>query len=186
MSPQHSNRSSLIEGTLRCLARLPLERVTARAIADESGANLASIGYHFGSKDRLIAESVVTGLDQWLAELIETLDDLPAGDRVAAAAAQFARTRRAHTGLVRTLVAALALAPHDEQIRATLTTGYTRAREAIAAQLDSTTEAAGLLLAMFQGLLFQEMVSDSLAVEGDQLRDALSGVAAALGPADRK
>jgi AcrR family transcriptional regulator len=43
MSPQRSNRMNLIEGTLRCLERLPPERITARAIAEESGANLASI-----------------------------------------------------------------------------------------------------------------------------------------------
>jgi hypothetical protein len=43
MSPQRSNRARLIEGTLRCLERLPHERITARVIAAESGANLASI-----------------------------------------------------------------------------------------------------------------------------------------------
>ena len=69
MSPQRSNRTQLIDGTLRCLERLPPERVTARAIADESGANLASITYHFGSKDDLVTEAVVAGLDRWLDEI---------------------------------------------------------------------------------------------------------------------
>ncbi|HET6213291.1 MAG TPA: TetR family transcriptional regulator, partial [Micromonosporaceae bacterium] len=59
MSPQRSNRANLIEGTLCCLERLPAERVTARAIAQESGANLASITYHFGSKDNLVTAAVV-------------------------------------------------------------------------------------------------------------------------------
>src|SRR5919106_6153791 len=57
VSPQRSNRSRLVEGTLRCLERLPPERITARAIAKESGANLASITYHFGSKDALVTEA---------------------------------------------------------------------------------------------------------------------------------
>ena len=49
MSPQRSNRQVLLEGALRCVERLPAERITARVIADESGANAASIVYHFGS-----------------------------------------------------------------------------------------------------------------------------------------
>src|SRR5918996_1270137 len=76
MSPQRSNRSNLVEGTLRCLERLPPERVTARAIADESGANLASIAYHFGSKDNLVTEAVIEGLDRWLEEIAAELGEL--------------------------------------------------------------------------------------------------------------
>jgi AcrR family transcriptional regulator len=56
VSPQPSNRANLIEGP-RCLERLPPERVTARAIAESSNANLASIAYHFGSKDELVTEA---------------------------------------------------------------------------------------------------------------------------------
>ncbi|HEU0041644.1 MAG TPA: helix-turn-helix domain-containing protein, partial [Jiangellaceae bacterium] len=77
MSPQRSNRAILIEGTLRCLERLPPERVTARAIAEEAGANLASITYHFGSKDDLVTEAVISGLDRWLAEVGKVMTDLP-------------------------------------------------------------------------------------------------------------
>ena len=69
MSPQRSNRRQLIEGTLRCLERLPAERITTRAIAEESDANVASIAYHFGSKDDLVTEAVVEGLDLWLEEI---------------------------------------------------------------------------------------------------------------------
>src|ERR687894_2566488 len=76
MSPQPSNRGALLEGALRCLERLPPERITARAIAEESGANLASIAYHFESKDNLVTEAVIEGLDRWLADVAAGLDDL--------------------------------------------------------------------------------------------------------------
>src|SRR5919112_311133 len=105
MSPQRSNRYQLIEGTLRCLERLPLQRVTARAIADESGANLASITYHFGSKDELVTEAVIAGLDRWLAEITRRLDELETRapeDRLRAAFAVVADSRRHHEGLART------------------------------------------------------------------------------------
>src|SRR5918998_3796612 len=99
MSPQRSNRANLIEGTLRCLERLPPERVTARAIAAESGANLASISYHFGSKDELVTEAVIAGLDRWLAEIARRLDELGARapeERFRAAFAVVADSRRHH------------------------------------------------------------------------------------------
>lgn len=64
VSPQRSNRDQLVDGALRCLERLPADRVTARVIAYESGANLASIGYHFGSKDDLVTAAVIEGLDR--------------------------------------------------------------------------------------------------------------------------
>lgn len=76
MSPQRSNRSNLVEGTLRCLERLPPERVTAREIAKESRANLASIAYHFGTKDDLVTEAAIAGLDRWLDEIAAGLGDL--------------------------------------------------------------------------------------------------------------
>src|SRR5215218_807746 len=110
MSPQRSNRANLIDGTLRCLERLPPERVTARAIAEESGANLASIGYHFGSKDSLVTEAAIEGLDRWLAEIDSGLGDLasraPAA-RFRRAAEVFETTRRRHAGLARNFVGAL-------------------------------------------------------------------------------
>ena len=88
MSPQRSNRAQLVEGTLRCLERLPPERITARAIAAESRANLASIAYHFGSKDDLVTEAVIEGLDRWLAEIESALATVGAEDPVRATPAR--------------------------------------------------------------------------------------------------
>ena len=42
----------------------------------ESGANLASINYHFGSKDDLVTEAVIEGLDRWLEEVASGLGDV--------------------------------------------------------------------------------------------------------------
>jgi AcrR family transcriptional regulator len=174
VSPQRSNRTQLIDGTLRCLERLPPERITARAIADESGANLASITYHFGSKDDLVTEAVVAGLDRWLAEIAAAL----AGTHDYFRAMEIvATTRRRHAGLARTFLAALARAPHDERVRETLATGFRRTRHAVAAVLSTGTDAAGtdaagLALALFNGLLFQTLVDPRLAIEGDRFRAA--------------
>jgi AcrR family transcriptional regulator len=180
VSPQRSNRSNLIEGTLRCLERLPPERVTARAIAEESGANLASIAYHFGSKDALVTEAVIEGLDRWLAEISRGLGDLAS----LSPAARFGRawevieaTRRRHSGLARNFLGALAKAQHDARIRDLLADGFRRTRPNVAGLLGlgddrAGEDAAGLVHAQFTGLLFQALLDPELAIEGERMERA--------------
>ncbi len=178
MSPQRSNRASLIEGTLVCLEKLPPERVTARAITEESGANLASIAYHFGSKDNLVTEAVVEGLDRWLADVTASVENLESADpveRYRLAGEAIEASRRRHSGLARNFIGALAKAQHDARVRQLLADGFRRTRPAVAALLglgsDQTGEdAAGLTLALFNGLLFQTLLDPDLAFEGDRMR----------------
>jgi AcrR family transcriptional regulator len=182
VSPQHSNRAKLVEGTLRCLERLPAERVTARAIARESGANPSSIAYHFGSKDNLITEAAIAGLDRWLDDIAATLGDVasqPSAARFQLALAAVETSRREHTGLVRNYIAALAKAAHDERIRAQLADGFANARPNVATVLnlgddERADDAAGLVLALFHGLLIQVLLDPALAIEGERMRRALT------------
>jgi AcrR family transcriptional regulator len=188
VSPQHSNRPALVEGTLRCLERLPPERVTARAIADESGANLASIAYHFGSKDALVTKATIAGLDRWLEESDRALDDVPerpAAARLGRVAAAIETSRRRHTGLARAFAVALARAQHDPRVREMLAEGFRRTRPRLAAVLrlgdDETGEdAAGLVHSMFAGLLLQTLLDESLAIDGTRMRRAQARLRAAL------
>jgi AcrR family transcriptional regulator len=180
VSPQRSNRANLIEGTLRCLERLPPERVTARAIAEESGANLASIAYHFGSKDQLVTDAAIEGLDRWLEEVAAALGELV----TEAPATRFRRalevveaSRQRHLGLTKNYVAALAKAQHDPRIRKRLAEGFRDARPNVAALLrlgtdEAGEDAAGLALAMFHGLLYQVLLDPALAIDGERMRQA--------------
>jgi AcrR family transcriptional regulator len=180
MSPQRSNRSSLLLGTLRCLEQLPPERVTARAIAAESGANLASIAYHFGSKEELVTEAVIAGLDRWLAEIAEALGELEAlepAERFRRAWTVIESTRRRHVGLARNFLGALAKAQHDPRVRATLAEGFRRTRPRVAALLglgddQPGEDAAGLIHSLFTGLLFQSLLDPDLAIEGRRMSRA--------------
>ncbi|GGQ88167.1 MULTISPECIES: TetR/AcrR family transcriptional regulator [Streptomyces] len=61
------HREDLLEGARRCLLDKGFVRTTARDIVKESGTNLASIGYHYGSKDALLVQAYVS--------LIEGLGD---------------------------------------------------------------------------------------------------------------
>ena len=180
MSPQRSNRANLIEGTLRCLERLPPERITARAIAEESGANLASIAYHFGSKQSLVTEAVIEGLDRWLEEIATGFGELapqqPAA-RFRRAAEVIETSRQRHTGLAQNFVGALAKAQHDPRIREMLAGGFRRTRPNVAALLglgddQAGEDAAGLVHSLFAGLLFQVLLDPALAIEGERMERA--------------
>jgi AcrR family transcriptional regulator len=177
VSPQRSNRATLIEGTLRCLERLPPERITARVIAEESGANLASIAYHFGSKDNLVTTAVIEGLDRWLADIAARLAEVSAttpADRYRQATTAVETSRTRHTGLARTFITALAKAQHDPHVRALLAAGFHRTRPAIAELLglgpdQPGVDAAALVLAQFNGLLFQTLLDPTLALDAPRL-----------------
>src|SRR5438552_14846813 len=56
---QPSHRDQLIKGAIKCLQTKGYAHTTARDIAAASGANLASIGYHFGSKEALLNEAMI-------------------------------------------------------------------------------------------------------------------------------
>jgi AcrR family transcriptional regulator len=177
-----------VEGALRCIERLPLHRVTSRAIAEESGANLASITYHFDSKDQLLTEAVIAGLDRWLEEISRSLQDLAAAD----APTRFRRawdavdeTRQRHAGTARSFIVALAWAQDDDRIKAALASGFERTRLEVATLLGLGDDpvghdAAGLALSMFYGLLLQVLVDPALAIEGRQMARAQARLRAAL------
>lgn len=69
------HREDLLEGAKRCLLEKGFARTTARDVVKESGTNLASIGYHYGSKDALLAQAYVS--------LVEGMGDAFEGDRAA-------------------------------------------------------------------------------------------------------
>ncbi|MFI6146296.1 TetR/AcrR family transcriptional regulator [Streptomyces sp. NPDC051109] len=59
------HREDLLEGAKKCLAEKGFVRTTARDIVNASGANLASIGYHYGSKDALLTQAFIAMVEEW-------------------------------------------------------------------------------------------------------------------------
>ncbi|MEV4128801.1 TetR/AcrR family transcriptional regulator [Nocardia sp. NPDC049707] len=66
-------RDKLIDGAKRCLQELGYAHTTVRDITKVSGANLASIGYHFGSKDALLFEAMLEATTEWADKLKHVL-----------------------------------------------------------------------------------------------------------------
>ncbi|QPZ38882.1 TetR/AcrR family transcriptional regulator [Paramicrobacterium chengjingii] len=67
------NREDLLAGARRVIAEQGIAKTTARDIATAAGVSLAAIGYHFGSKDRLVTEALVEALGTGIGDDLENL-----------------------------------------------------------------------------------------------------------------
>ncbi|HEX5543561.1 MAG TPA: TetR/AcrR family transcriptional regulator [Micromonospora sp.] len=78
------HREDLLVGAKLCLTTKGYTRTTARDIVAASGANLGSIGYHFGSKEALMNEALMQTTAEWTHELEKamTIDFDPATSRL--------------------------------------------------------------------------------------------------------
>ncbi|WP_256104010.1 TetR/AcrR family transcriptional regulator [Streptomyces sp. ODS05-4] len=92
------HREDLLEGAKRCLLRTGFVRTTAREIVRESGTNLASIGYHYGSKDALLAEAYVA----LVGEVSEDFDG-GEGQKLSAPPGSIERFEEVYANMVRTM-----------------------------------------------------------------------------------
>lgn len=81
------HREDLLQGAKRCLLEKGYGRTTARDIVAASGTNLASIGYHYGSKDALLQRAFLSLTEEWG----EAVGPVRAGDADDAPADPYAR-----------------------------------------------------------------------------------------------
>ncbi|MGA4839426.1 TetR/AcrR family transcriptional regulator [Streptomyces sp. G45] len=88
------HREDLLEGAKRCLLEKGFVRTTARDVVKESGTNLASIGYHYGSKDALLAQA-------YIALVEEVGDGFTGGGGSAAPGGSLERFQEVWSGVIR-------------------------------------------------------------------------------------
>ncbi|MFJ9682886.1 TetR/AcrR family transcriptional regulator [Streptomyces sp. NPDC101194] len=74
------HREDLLEGAKRCLLDKGYARTTARDIVAASGTNLASIGYHYGSKEALLNLAFLKLTEEWGDVLTEQPDEAAKAD----------------------------------------------------------------------------------------------------------
>lgn len=182
MCAQKSNRTALIDGALRCLEQKPVGNITARDIAGAAGANLASIGYHFASKDHLVAHALAEGFQRWTAELLPhfaRLAGVPKAERLAQALSIVRSSIERRQGFVRAYLSALSIAPYDEQLREIILVSYRQGRQAVGALVglgsgQAADDAAALLMAAFDGLLIQFVLQHETWLTPERTRAALA------------
>ncbi len=140
--------------------------MTAREVAGRANANLASIGYHFGSKDALVAEALVEEVTDLVAPVLALLDstDEPA-DRASLAVIVLEDLFETSTARIPAYLAALSRTPHDPDVRTRLAALFAEIRQRLAASIDAQAAAgqlpswidpmamAALIVAVVQGVV---------------------------------
>jgi AcrR family transcriptional regulator len=186
------NREALLAGAKRCIVEKGYAHTTARDIVAASGTNLASIGYHFGSKDALLDAAILDSFDDWDDDVEAALRDHRDGppiDRLAA----FLDVVMEKVRTERTMAAAslqwVAQVEFSERIRGRLAEVYVGARRGFAAMLlgveedavddESARKVGSVGLALVNGLVLQWLVDPDRAPSG---RDAAAAVRAVMLP----
>ena len=140
------HREDLMAGAKRCLYERGWARTTARDIVAASGTNLASIGYHFGSKDALLTTALTEAIDEWGDRLTESLAqrEIPTGDALARFDAVFAGIIESfdeYRPLWVALFEAVAQVGHSPELRDYLADAARHGRDRIAARFERTETA---------------------------------------------
>jgi AcrR family transcriptional regulator len=193
---QISHRDQLLEGAIECLKTKGYARTTARDIAAAANANLASIGYHFGSKEALLNEAILRTCEQWTDRLGEAAfareDESPLDQMAASWVAMLSSFEELRPVLVG-LIEAVGQSAWSEDVRHELAAHYRTSREQVASMVraslgteaeDTGTDAnvvASFLIAVCDGLVLQWLLDPDETPTGDQLISSLgSALARAL------
>ncbi|ROQ34525.1 TetR family transcriptional regulator [Streptomyces sp. PanSC19] len=185
------HKEDLLEGAKRCLLEKGYGRTTARDIVAASGTNLASIGYHYGSKDALLQQAFLAVTEEW-GERVSPPEDGGEGETPELPADPYARF---HAVWARLIAAAEVSRPvwklqtevvtrldDDEKLREAIKEPQREGRLGIAeGMLGIDPEAdpekarvAGLLLqALATGVMIQWMVDPETAPSADDLTEGL-------------
>ncbi len=185
------HREDLLAGARRCLQERGYARTTARDLVAASDTNLASIGYHFGSKESLLNEAITESFQEWalrVRDLAIGVQGTAPPDPAAVLAAtwdamlvSFAEYR----GLALAFVEALAQAERQPELRAMLARAYADSRRQVAAMVTDLLGGAGaevapalasFQIAMCDGLLVQWLLDPEAAPSGPEMATALAAV----------
>ena len=193
-----SNRDALLEGAKVCLKTRGYAKTTARDLVAASGTNLSSIGYHFGSKEALLAEAFDEIFEEWTAKLNSAAQDNPGASALEAMGASWRRMLDElpdHGQLMLAFVESIGPSVRSPELREKLAGHYARTRtevtKVIADNLGEHSTAdpeivASFLIAIADGFMVQFLVDPQRLPTGEQLTSTLgAALAAALTPSDK-
>jgi AcrR family transcriptional regulator len=179
------HREELLAAARRCLIERGYARTTARDLVAASGTNLASIGYHFGSKDALLAEALDDVFVEYTEKVVATSAAAGAGadPREAVTAAWTAMTELVSEfrPLLVAFVEALAQAERNEPLRARLAAGYEQMRSSIVTGIATVAPElpepaaramASFFIAVSDGVMVQWLLDPGGTPSGAELLEA--------------
>ncbi|HEY3691788.1 MAG TPA: TetR/AcrR family transcriptional regulator [Pseudonocardiaceae bacterium] len=179
------HREALLDGARRCLLERGYARTTARDLVAASGTNLASIGYHFGSKEALLNGAMQQCFDEYIAQITRIVFADPSAtpvQRLQASWVALVSTFEQYRPLMVAFVEALAQAERVPELRAQLAECYERLRATVADMVRSSVDGlsdvtarqvASFLIAVYDGLQVQWLLDPERAPTPDALMAAL-------------
>jgi AcrR family transcriptional regulator len=180
------HREQLIEGAKRCLAEKGYQRTTARDIVAASGTNLASIGYHFGSKDALLTQAMIETLGEWgdeVGRVLAQAADASPMNRLEAMWKAIIESFQSQRGVWTASFEVGIIAEQQPELRAHLAKANQLARVGLAAifldrpedEIDEDTAhtVGSFLLAVIPGLFSQWMMDPGSSPGGRSMAEGL-------------
>ncbi|BAW07017.1 TetR/AcrR family transcriptional regulator [Nocardia seriolae] len=183
------NREDLLEGARRAVLARGLAKVTARDIASAAGVSLAAIGYHFGSKDKLVTEAITIGVGSEIGDGMEAaIRDAGEGRTLWESLADtwngFVEVvHRNRDGILLSTENGIQIARDPEQ-QVFMAQASAIAHRDIAATVrqshpelseDEAAAVGQLLFLLFQGLAVQKLIAPTAELlDGDALRTAVA------------
>jgi len=151
------HREALLEGAITCIREKGYARTTARDLVAASGTNLASIGYHYGSKDALLRAAIFESFQRWYMPLIEAISERDLADVTGELLAGLGE----HRWLLVTHLEAVAEAQRNEELREFIAARYGDFRAVLADRLGGGPKAeqqAARIMALLDGTILQYLL----------------------------
>jgi AcrR family transcriptional regulator len=192
-----SHREQLLAAARRLLEERGYAHITARDLVAASDTNLASIGYHFGSKAALLNAAIEAAFTDWAEQLAAFVMSDPDATPLQRATATWVATAKEmprRRSILQAYVEALAQALRVPELRAQLADHYRRARQMVASLVAASlgdglaaddprcTAVATLVIAACDGLALQSLLDPDSAPSADDLAAGLAAVWAASLP----
>ncbi|MBB6170276.1 AcrR family transcriptional regulator [Nocardiopsis mwathae] len=186
----------MLAGAKRCLYEKGYARTTARDIVAASNTNLASIGYHFGSKEALLNEALIQACTEWYEELeralvVELDPTTGAVDRFETVWSRIVELFEQHRSLWIANFEALAQIERAPEVRRILAESQQSVRDAMASWFPDQgaagdemppPEVGALLQAMLMGVMAQWLIDPESAPGGRDLAIGLRRIGTGIGP----
>ncbi len=190
---QPSHREQLLQGAVQCLRTKGYARTTARDIAAAAHGNLASIGYHFGSKEALLNEAIGRSCEEWTDRLGKAAlagSEASPFTKVAASwvamVDSFEELRPILLGLFEAVAQSAWSPPLREQLAAHYRTSRDQVAQMVRDGLEDDLEEAGIdphvvaafLIAVCDGLVLQWLLDPDQTPTGEELTASLGAAVA--------
>ncbi|HEX2284189.1 MAG TPA: TetR family transcriptional regulator [Mycobacterium sp.] len=183
----------MLEGALTCIAERGYAATSSRDIARAAGANVASINYHFGSKDALVNEALGQCFGVWnqrVEEAFSAAAGLDPREQLAAILRAAIDSFAEFKSSVHACIESYAPALRSDELRQRMAAGYANVRESAVRLATEHMRDVGMtapanlaaitsvLMAVCDGLMLQWVADPSATPNPDETLDALAALGA--------